>query len=147
MVKSANLGFSRVGLNRELKKAVEKYWKKAIKEDELQNVAKSLRKTHWELQKNIGIDYIPSNDFSFYDHILDMIATVGAVPKRYGHKLGEKIDLDLYFSMARGRQDGIKDVVAMEMTKWFDTNYHYIVPEFTKDTKFQFSFSKIVNKL
>jgi 5-methyltetrahydropteroyltriglutamate--homocysteine methyltransferase len=146
MVKSANLGFSRVGLNRELKKAVEKYWKKAIKEDELQNVAKSLRKTHWELQKNIGIDYIPSNDFSFYDHILDMIATVGAVPKRYGHKLGEKIDLDLYFSMARGRQDGIKDVVAMEMTKWFDTNYHYIVPEFTKDTKFQFSFSKIIDQ-
>jgi 5-methyltetrahydropteroyltriglutamate--homocysteine methyltransferase len=146
MVKSANLGFSRVGLNRELKKAVEKYWKKAIKEDELQNVAKSLRKTHWELQKNIGIDYIPSNDFSFYDHILDMIATVGAVPKRYGHKLGEKIDLDLYFSMARGRQDGTKDVVAMEMTKWFDTNYHYIVPEFTKDTKFQFSFSKIIDQ-
>jgi 5-methyltetrahydropteroyltriglutamate--homocysteine methyltransferase len=146
MVKSANLGFSRVGLNRELKKAVEKYWKKAIKEDELQNVAKSLRKTHWELQKNIGIDYIPSNDFSFYDHILDMIATVGAIPKRYGHKLGEKIDLDLYFSMARGRQDGIKDVVAMEMTKWFDTNYHYIVPEFTKDTKFQFSFSKIIDQ-
>lgn len=146
MVKSANLGFSRVGLNRELKKAVEKYWKKAIKEDELQNVAKSLRKTHWELQKDIGIDYIPSNDFSFYDHILDMIATVGAVPKRYGHKLGEKIDLDLYFSMARGRQDGTKDVVAMEMTKWFDTNYHYIVPEFTKDTKFQFSFSKIIDQ-
>lgn len=146
MVKSANLGFSRVGLNRELKKAVEKYWKKAISEDELQNVAKSLRKTHWELQKDIGIDYIPSNDFSFYDHILDMIATVGAVPKRYGHKLGEKIDLDLYFSMARGRQDGTKDVVAMEMTKWFDTNYHYIVPEFTKDTKFQFSFSKIIDQ-
>ncbi|MFT4718009.1 MAG: 5-methyltetrahydropteroyltriglutamate--homocysteine methyltransferase [Rickettsiales bacterium] len=146
MVKSANLGFSRVGLNRELKKAVEKYWKKAITVDELQNVAKTLRKTHWELQKEANIDFIPSNDFSFYDHILDMIATVGAVPKRYEHKAGEEIDLDLYFSMARGRQDGKKDVVAMEMTKWFDTNYHYIVPEFTKDTKFQFSFSKIIDQ-
>jgi len=146
MVKSANLGFSRVGLNRELKKAVEKYWKKAITADELQNVAKTLRKTHWELQKEANIDFIPSNDFSFYDHILDMIATVGAVPKRYEHKAGEEIDLDLYFSMARGRQDGKKDVVAMEMTKWFDTNYHYIVPEFTKDTKFQFSFSKIIDQ-
>ena len=146
MVKSANLGFSRVGLNRELKKAVEKYWKKAITEDELQKVAKTLRKTHWELQKEANIDFIPSNDFSFYDQILDMIATVGAVPKRYDHKAGEEIDLDLYFSMARGRQDGVKDVVAMEMTKWFDTNYHYIVPEFTKDTKFQFSFSKIIDQ-
>ena len=86
MVKSANLGFSRVGLNRELKKAVEKYWKKAITEDELQKVAKTLRKTHWELQKEANIDFIPSNDFSFYDQILDMIATVGAVPKRYDHK-------------------------------------------------------------
>ncbi|MDB2550341.1 5-methyltetrahydropteroyltriglutamate--homocysteine S-methyltransferase [Rickettsiales bacterium] len=146
MVKSANLGFSRVGLNRELKRAVEKYWKKAITADELQNTAKNLRKTHWELQKDANIDYIPSNDFSFYDHILDMIATVGAVPKRYEHEAGKDIDLDLYFSMARGRQDGTKDVVAMEMTKWFDTNYHYIVPEFTKDTKFQFSFSKIIDQ-
>jgi 5-methyltetrahydropteroyltriglutamate--homocysteine methyltransferase len=75
-----------------------------------------------------------------------MIATVGAVPKRYGHQLGQEIDLDLYFSMARGRQDGTKDVVAMEMTKWFDTNYHYIVPEFTKETKFEFSFSKIIDQ-
>lgn len=146
MVQSANLGFSRVGLNRELKKAVEKYWKKSISADELQDVAKNLRKTHWQLQKEAGIDFIPSNDFSLYDQILDMIATVGAVPKRYGHQNGSKIDLDLYFSMARGRQDGNKDVTAMEMTKWFDTNYHYIVPEFTKDTKFQFSFDKIIDQ-
>jgi|TARA_Y100000389_G_scaffold194013_1_gene223475 5-methyltetrahydropteroyltriglutamate--homocysteine methyltransferase len=146
MVKSASLGFSRVGLNRELKKSVEKYWKKAITVDELQNTAKTLRKTHWQLQKDANIDHIPSNDFSFYDQILDMIATVGAVPARYNHKAGQEVDLDLYFSMARGRQDGTKDVVAMEMTKWFDTNYHYIVPEFTKNTKFQFSFSKIIDQ-
>ncbi len=88
-----------------------------------------------------GIDLIPSNDFSLYDQVLDTIALVGAVPERYGHD-GGPVGLDTYFAMARGRQaDGV-DVTAMEMTKWFDTNYHYIVPELGPDTRFSLSSEK-----
>lgn len=145
MVVAANLGFPRVGLGRELKKSQEAYWKGQASKEELQKVAKDLRARHWKLQKDAGIELIPSNDFSFYDHVLDTIAMVGAVPARYNFKGGE-VDLDLFFAMARGRQDGKTDVVAMEMTKWFDTNYHYIVPEFTKDTNFKLSTSKAVDE-
>lgn len=145
MTKSASLGFPRIGAFRELKKAVEGYWKGNITKDELLKVGAQIRKNNWELQKNNGIDYIPSNDFSFYDHILDMIATVGGVPKRFGFEGGE-IDLDLYFAMARGSQKNGLDVFAMEMTKWFDTNYHYIVPEFSKNQKFQLSSNKIIDQ-
>ena len=88
-----------------------------------------------------GIDLIPSNDFSLYDHVLDTIALVGAVPERYGDG-GGNVDLDTYFAMARGRQEGGVDVTAMEMTKWFDTNYHYIVPELGPETSFSLSATK-----
>lgn len=145
MVIAANLGFPRVGLNRELKKAQEAFWKGKVSEDELQATARDLRKRHWKMQQEIGIEHIPSNDFSLYDHVLDTIAMVGAVPERYGFD-GEQVDTNLYFAMARGRQDDKTDVVAMEMTKWFDTNYHYIVPEFKKNTAFTLSTSKAVDQ-
>jgi len=145
MVIAANLGFPRIGLNRELKKIQEAYWKGDASHEELQSVCRELRERHWKMQKESGIEHIPSNDFSLYDHVLDTIAMVGAVPQRYNFNQ-EKVDTDLFFSMARGKQYGKIDVVAMEMTKWFDTNYHYIVPEFTKNTKFKLSSSKIVEQ-
>lgn len=145
MTRSATLGFPRIGAFRELKKAVESYWKGKIVKDELLQVAANIRKENWLLQKDAGIDYIPSNDFSFYDHVLDMIATVGAVPKRFNFENGD-VDLDLYFAMARGLQKDGADFFAMEMTKWFDTNYHYIVPEFVKNQNFKLSSSKVFDQ-
>ena len=145
MALAANLGFPRIGANRELKKAVEGYWKGNLSQDELQQVAKDLRAKHWKLQSDAGIDVIPSNDFSFYDQVLDNIALFGAIPERYNHA-GGNVDLDTYFAMARGRQQGGVDVTAMEMTKWFDTNYHYIVPEWTKDTEFSLSTTKPIDE-
>ncbi|MBT4878796.1 MAG: 5-methyltetrahydropteroyltriglutamate--homocysteine S-methyltransferase [Alphaproteobacteria bacterium] len=145
MVHAANLGFPRIGLERQLKKSLENYWQGKIKQEELKITAKDLRKKNWELQKESGIKFIPSNDFSFYDHVLDLTAMVGAVPKRYNFS-DDKVDLDLYFAMARGAQNEKNDVVAMEMTKWFDTNYHYIVPEFSKETKFKLASTKIIDE-
>ncbi len=139
------MGFPRIGLNRELKKTQEAYWKGDISHDELLLACKDLRERHWKIQRDIGIEHIPSNDFSLYDHVLDTIAMVGAIPDRYSFN-EKKVDTDLFFAMARGKQDGNLDVVAMEMTKWFDTNYHYIVPEFTKNTKFKLSSNKIVEE-
>ncbi|MFT6077542.1 MAG: 5-methyltetrahydropteroyltriglutamate--homocysteine methyltransferase [Rickettsiales bacterium] len=141
---AASLGFPRIGAFRELKKAVESYWKNTSSQEDLLKTAAEIRKNNWITQKEAGIDIIPSNDFAFYDHILGLIAATGAVPKRFNFD-GDKVDLDLYFAMARGQQkDGI-DVVAMEMTKWFDTNYHYIVPEFAGNQKFKLSCTKIVD--
>jgi len=145
MVKSANLGFPRIGHNRELKKAVESYWKGKSSEADLQQTAKEIRQKNWKIQQDSNLDYIPSNDFSFYDHILDTICLVGAIPEIYNHQSGN-IDLTTYFAMARGLQKDGVDVPAMEMTKWYDTNYHYIVPEFTEDQKFAISSSKIFDQ-
>jgi 5-methyltetrahydropteroyltriglutamate--homocysteine methyltransferase len=144
-ITSANLGFPRIGAFRELKKAVESYWKGESTEAQLQAVAKEIRATNWKKQADAGINFIPSNDFSFYDQILDLTATVGAVPARYNFA-GGNVDLTTYFAMARGQQANGKDVVAMEMTKWFDTNYHYLVPEFSKTTAFKLSSTKIVDE-
>ena len=142
MAYSANLGFPRIGANRGLKKALESYWRDEISKKELENVASTIRITNWSIQKDNNINYIPSNDFSFYDQILDNICTLGAIPKRYNFS-GDNVDLDTYFAMARGRQTGDIDVPAMEMTKWFDTNYHYIVPEFSKNQEFSLKSDKI----
>lgn len=141
MVLSANLGFPRIGANRELKKAVEAYWKKTMSRQELEQEAKALRLRHWQLQAKAGINHIPSNDFSFYDQVLDMCATLGCVPARYGFR-GGNVDLDLYFAMARGNDAA----PAMEMTKWFDTNYHYMVPELEEGMDFALSSDKIFNE-
>ncbi len=144
MVIAANLGFPRIGVHRDLKKALESYWKGEMTEHTLKDVAKELRKTHWTMQHRAGIKHVPSGDFSFYDQVLDTIAMVGAVPERYGFK-GEKVDLATYFAMARGVQNkkDQADAPAMEMTKWFDTNYHYIVPEFSAGQKFALASDKI----
>ncbi len=145
MVYTSNLGFPRIGAKRELKKALEAYWAGKSDEKELDSVARSIRRRNWLLQKEAGIDFIPSNDFSFYDHVLDMISVVGAVPARYNAPEGE-VDRKTYFAMARG-SGGDEGVSAMEMTKWFDTNYHYIVPEFDADTVFTLRSSKPVEEL
>src|SRR3954463_7013003 len=135
-------GFPRIGRNRELKFATEGYWRGENPADELAATAKAIRVENWKLQRDAGIDLIPSNDFSLYDQVLDTIALVGAVPERYGWDGSADVDLDTYFAMARGRQGDGVDVTAMEMTKWFDTNYHYIVPELERGMAFRLSFPK-----
>ena len=140
-----NLGYPRIGSNRELKKACENYWAGNTTQQELLHTAQQLRLQHLNLQKEAGIDLIPSNDFSLYDQVLDLSLTLGAIPKRY-NALGTDSLTDLYFAMARGYQQNGLDVTAMEMTKWFDTNYHYIVPEFYKDQEFTFFSKKITDE-
>jgi 5-methyltetrahydropteroyltriglutamate--homocysteine methyltransferase len=144
-VLATNLGFPRIGSRRELKKALESYWRGESDKDELIATGASLRARHWKLQKDAGIDHIPSNDFSFYDHVLDMSCMLGCIPSRYGWN-GGAIDFDTYFAMARGRQSSETDVTAMEMSKWFDTNYHYLVPEFEAHPTFRLSSTKIFDE-
>ncbi len=134
-------GFPRIGPQRELKFATEGYWRGEVSKAELLETAKRIRLDNWRFMQQAGIDLIPSNDFSLYDQVLDTIAMVGAVPHRYGDDQGP-VGLDTYFAMARGRQEGGVDVTAMEMTKWFDTNYHYIVPELGPETSFSLSSTK-----
>ena len=150
MATASNLGFPRIGAHRELKRAVEGYWKGDLSKDELRDSARALRASHWSTQQDLGLDVVPSNDFSYYDQVLDACAMVGAVPERFPWG-GTEVDLDTYFAMARGLQE--KDlegegsgVQAMEMTKWFDTNYHYIVPEFSRDTDFSLSSTKVIDE-
>lgn len=145
MVFAANLGYPRFGSNRELKKALEAYWAGKISEADLLDAGKQLRLKHWQIQHDAGIDIIPSNDFSFYDHMLDMTCMIGAIPERY-FPLGEAGELKQYFAMARGLQQNELDIPAMEMTKWFDTNYHYIVPEIKKNQQFRMASSKVVDE-
>lgn len=134
------MGYPRVGAGRELKKAEEAYWGGKISKQELLDTAALIRKENWLLQKEAGIDLIPSNDFSLYDQTLDMSLALGAIPERYNSLRDDM--LELYFAMAHGYQKGGIDVTAMEMTKWFDTNYHYIVPEFTRNQHFELTFNK-----
>ncbi len=140
-----NLGYPRIGSQRELKKVCENYLAGKTGLRNVQTVGKNIRHENWQLQKEAGIDLIPSNDFSFYDQVLDHSFMFGAIPKRYHEVIQQKWndELDLYFAMARGYQKGGLDIVAMEMTKWFDTNYHYIVPEFYKDQQFKLFSTKI----
>ena len=145
-MKTNNLGYPRIGSNRELKKSSELYWAGKIPVQQLLATAATIRKENWQLQAQAGIDLIPSNDFSFYDQVLDLTLTLGAIPARYAEIAKTKPALDLYFAMARGSQKEGQDVVAMEMTKWFDTNYHYIVPEFTKNQQFSLFSEKIIDE-
>ena len=143
-----NLGFPAIGALRELKRATEGYWSGKVSQADLLKTGAELRARHWRLQQETGLDLVPCNDFSFYDRVLDTCALVGAVPARYGQaaKSGQ-VDLDTYFAMARGSQGKGRDVVAMEMTKWFDTNYHYIVPELEPGQTFRVASSKPVDEL
>jgi 5-methyltetrahydropteroyltriglutamate--homocysteine methyltransferase len=151
------LGFPRVGEKRELKKAIEAYWQKQLTRGELERVAQELRRRHWLVQQQAGIGLIPSNDFSFYDQMLDLTCLVGNVPLRFGWD-GGKVDLDTYFQLARGVSGGAEktggcgcascqtSAAACEMTKWFDTNYHYLVPEFRAATQFRLSSTKVFDE-
>lgn len=123
-VKSSNLGYPRIGEKREWKRALESYWNGQISQEELLSRTEEIRLNNLKKQKELGIDLIPVGDFSLYDHVLDTSASFGIVPERYNHD-GGKVSVDTYFAMARG----VKEAVASEMTKWFNTNYHYMVPE------------------
>ena len=162
-----SLGYPRIGAKRELKKATEAYWQGKLTRPELETVARDLRRQNWLTQRDAGIDLIPSNDFSFYDQVLDTTCLVGNVPPRFGWR-GGMVDLDTRFAIARGvRTQGAAkagahaagcactdhavpsapgETFASEMTKWFDTNYHYIVPEFRADTQFALSSTKIFDE-
>ena len=156
MIRTANLGFPRIGRQRELKLALESYWAGKTEAATLHAAAKELRAENWMLQKSKGVTVIPSNDFSFYDHVLDTAVMCGAIPAAYGWN-GALVDLDTYFAMARGAMGGTTDgrccqghgsgngVPALEMTKWFDTNYHYMVPEITDDQEFRLALTKPID--
>ncbi len=138
MSKNYVVGFPRIGEQRELKKALESYWAKNSTFSDVEDIAKDLRTRHWKYQQNAGIDFISSNDFSLYDNMLDTIVMLNSIPQRF---IGLE-DEELYFSMARGN----KSAVAMEMTKWFNTNYHYIVPELSPNDEYKLNSSKIINE-
>ncbi|MFF7966903.1 5-methyltetrahydropteroyltriglutamate--homocysteine S-methyltransferase [Streptomyces sp. NPDC007903] len=140
--RSTVYGYPRQGQDRELKKAVEGYWKGRVTADALRATAAGLRRTNWQSLAEAGIDEVPTGDFSFYDHVLDTTVMVGAIPER--HRVAVAADpLDGYFAMARGTQE----VPPLEMTKWFDTNYHYLVPELGPDTVFAADSAKQVAEL
>ncbi|MGN6820229.1 MAG: 5-methyltetrahydropteroyltriglutamate--homocysteine S-methyltransferase, partial [Sphingomonas sp.] len=148
----ATLGFPRIGPRRELKVALESFWSGQSSEAELLEAAAGLRTAAWARQKSLGTDWLPSNDFSLYDHVLDTSLMLGAIPERYGKTAGEA-DLSTYFAMARGTtgdeascRHGHGSLTACEMTKWFDTNYHYMVPELVAGQKLALSSAKIVDE-
>jgi 5-methyltetrahydropteroyltriglutamate--homocysteine methyltransferase len=123
-VQSSTIGYPRIGEKREWKRALESFWSGSTSEEELLKTTEALRLASLQKQKDFGIDLIPVGDFSLYDHVLDTSIMFGVVPTRFAYA-GGKVPLDTYFAIARGN----KDAVASEMTKWFNTNYHYIVPE------------------
>ena len=138
------IGYPRIGTLRELKFALEKYFRNEITATELQTTAKELRTIHWQSQKDAGIDFIPSNDFSFYDIVLDSAFLFNIVPTRY--KKLNLSELDIYLAMARGYQKAGGDVKALAMKKWFNTNYHYIVPEIEDDTEIKLTGDKLIRE-
>ncbi|HEX3916870.1 MAG TPA: 5-methyltetrahydropteroyltriglutamate--homocysteine S-methyltransferase [Caulobacteraceae bacterium] len=155
----ATLGFPRIGPRRELKTALERYWSGKSDQETLLQAAEGLRAVNWTRQKTLGVDHIPSNDFSFYDHVLDTSMMVGAIPAIYGWREGP-VGLDTYFALARGAQGEVDgddvacehghhhglDVPAAEMTKWFDTNYHYLVPEVAPGQQFSLASTKAIDE-
>jgi 5-methyltetrahydropteroyltriglutamate--homocysteine methyltransferase len=166
-----NLGFPRIGADRELKKALESYWKGEIDQKKLLSLGADLRRKHWQLQADAGLDLIPTGDFAWYDQVLTLSATLGNIPLRHSVKIHEhhldhqhtccssdvevkgfseepctQIDLDTLFRVARGRAPSGHASSASDMTKWFDTNYHYIVPEFHKNQNFSLSWRQIIEE-
>lgn len=132
-----NLGFPRMGEQRELKRSLEAYWAGQLSQQELLDTGKALRARHWDLQSKAGLDTVPVGDFAWYDQILEWSTLLGAVPARFGQADNAPVSLDTLFRMARGRAPSGRPAAACEMTKWFDTNYHYIVPEFTPGQSFR----------
>ncbi len=130
------LGFPRIGSHREIKKAQEAYWKGEINYTELQQAGSGIKEKHWQWQQDAGLDFVSVGDFSWYDHVLDTASLFGIIPERFKQQQ-LNYDVNTYFCMARGKAPNGLDAPACEMTKWFDTNYHYIVPELAKDTRFE----------
>ena len=141
MIRSLSLGYPRIGPKRELKRAVERYWRGRLSADELRDTAAELRRYVWTSHIDAGIDLIPSNDFMLYDQVLATTEMVGAVPERFRRLTGLS-QLDVHFAMARGYQGPQGDVHACDLTKWFDTNYHYVVPELERDQEFALDSTK-----
>jgi 5-methyltetrahydropteroyltriglutamate--homocysteine methyltransferase len=141
-----NLGFPRIGAQRELKFALEAYWRGELEPDALDRVGRELRQRHWRQQADAGLDFVTTGDFSWYDTVLDMTALLGAVPSRFSWQ-GSRVDRDTLFRMARGRAPDGEPAPACEMTKWFDTNYHYIVPELHAGQHFQLASDKLFDEV
>lgn len=147
MALSHSLGFPRIGADRELKKALEAHWKGELDEAGLQAVGRELRAAHWQVQKDAGIDLLPVGDFAWYDQMLSHSLSFGVIPERFRPADG-KPTLDTLFAMARGVSKGCcAGAHAQEMTKWFDTNYHYLVPEFSADQQFQLSWTQLFEEV
>ncbi|WP_339462131.1 5-methyltetrahydropteroyltriglutamate--homocysteine S-methyltransferase [Pseudomonas sp. EA_105y_Pfl2_R69] len=148
MALAHSLGFPRIGGDRELKKALEAHWKGELDEAGLRAVGRELRATHWQLQKDAGIELLPVGDFAWYDQVLSHSLTFGVIPERFRPADG-KPTLDTLFGMARGVSQNAccGGAHAQEMTKWFDTNYHYLVPEFTADQQFQLSWEQLFDEV
>ncbi|WP_158781988.1 5-methyltetrahydropteroyltriglutamate--homocysteine S-methyltransferase [Pantoea sp. BAV 3049] len=140
------LGFPRVGLRRELKKAQESYWAGNSTQEELLAVGRELRARHWQQQKQAGVDLVPVGDFAWYDHVLTTSLLLGNVPARHQNKDGS-VDLDTLFRLGRGRAPTGEPAAAAEMTKWFNTNYHYMVPEFTQGQQFKLSWTQLLDEV
>ena len=155
MALAHNLGFPRIGADRELKKALESYWKGDIDQAALQAVGRELRATHWQLQKDAGIDLLPVGDFAWYDQVLTHSLTFGVIPQRFASTLDAqgRPTLNTLFGMARGASQSCcggehnKGQYAQELTKWFDTNYHYLVPEFSLDQRFELSWNELFDEV
>ena len=141
-----NLGFPRIGRDRELKWALEAYWRGAIDGVELAQRGRELRRCHWQIQTDAGLDLIPAGDFSWYDQVLDATTLLGAIPQRFGWNGGD-VDLDLYFAMARGQAPGRPPVPACVLTKWFDTNYHHLVPELTPGQRLGLANTRLLDEV
>lgn len=141
----ASLGFPRIGRQRELKFALEKYWREEIDQAQLQSVARELRQTHWQWQQESGVSQVPVGDFAFYDQVLTLSATINAIPTR--HRSGEQVDLDTLFRVARGRAPTGEASRAAQMKKYFNTNYHYIVPELTAGQRFEIAYEQLFDEV
>lgn len=154
MALAHNLGFPRIGVDRELKKALEAYWKGDLDQDGLRDVGRRLRATHWQLQQEAGIELLPVGDFAWYDQVLSHSLIFGVIPERFTSTRNARglPTLDTLFAMARGSDSCCghaqgKEQYAQELTKWFDTNYHYLVPEFTQDQRFQLSWEQLFEEV
>lgn len=143
MAKTHILGFPRIGANRELKKSLESYWSKEISKEKLISDGNDILHSNWKTQSDCGLDFVTVGDFSYYDHILDTSLLLGVVPSRFINQLRQVNNLDTIFDMARGTTT----TAALSMTKWFNTNYHYIVPEFNQDQVFKISSNKLFNEI
>jgi 5-methyltetrahydropteroyltriglutamate--homocysteine methyltransferase len=155
MALAHNLGFPRIGADRELKKALESYWKGDLEQSALQAVGRELRARHWQLQKDAGIDLLPVGDFAWYDQVLSHSLTFGVIPERFDSVKNARglPTLDTLFAMARGASasccggEHATAQYAQELTKWFDTNYHYLVPEFSADQQFKLSWEQLFEEV